>query len=87
MSVKIILYDRENYKQARKNFLLDSFYEVLESEKYLDSRRNYLGANLGSLNYPYTFKRTCLNDCKRAFHCLRRAWSDINKFCTPALMQ
>ena len=52
MSGKIILYDRENYKQARKNFLLDSFYEVLESEKYLDSRRNYLGANLGSLNYP-----------------------------------
>ena len=52
MSVKIILYDHENYKQARKNFLLDSFYEVLESEKYLDSRKHYLGANLGSLNYP-----------------------------------
>ena len=47
-----ILYERKNYKQARKNFLLDSFYEVLESEKYLDSRKNYLGANLGSLNYP-----------------------------------
>ena len=52
MNGKIILYDRENYKQARKNFLLDSFYEVLESEKYLDTRRNYLGANLGTLNYP-----------------------------------
>ncbi|MGN1241386.1 MAG: hypothetical protein ACI4T7_02760, partial [Alloprevotella sp.] len=30
MSAKTILYERENYKQARKNYLLDSFYDVLE---------------------------------------------------------
>ena len=35
MSGKIILYGRENYKQARKNLLLDSFYEVLESDNFL----------------------------------------------------
>ena len=29
MSEKIILYDRENYKQARKNLLLYNFHEVL----------------------------------------------------------
>ena len=45
MSGKIILYDRENYKQARKNLLLDSFYEVLESEKFHGFRRIFLGAN------------------------------------------
>ncbi|MGM9691857.1 MAG: hypothetical protein ACI3X6_01475 [Alloprevotella sp.] len=35
MSVKNILYDRENYKQERKNLLPDSFYDVLESENFL----------------------------------------------------
>ena len=29
MNGKIILYDRENYKQARKNLLLYNFHEVL----------------------------------------------------------
>ena len=38
MSEKIILYDRKNYKQARKNLLLDSFSEVLYREKFLDFR-------------------------------------------------
>ena len=52
MSGKIILYDRENYKQARKNLLLDSFYEVLESEKFHDFRRIILGANFRNLNNP-----------------------------------
>ena len=35
MSAKTILYERKNYKQARKNLLLYSFYEVLDSENYL----------------------------------------------------
>ena len=38
MSEKIILYDRKNYKQARKNLLLDSFSEVLYREKFHDFR-------------------------------------------------
>ena len=29
MNGKIVLYDRENYKQARKNLLLYNFHEVL----------------------------------------------------------
>ena len=52
MSVKIILYDRKNYKQARENLLLDSFYDVLESENLLGFRQNFQGANFPSLNYP-----------------------------------
>ena len=52
MSGKIILYDPENYKQARKNYLLDSFYDVLESENFRAFRRIFLGANFHSLNYP-----------------------------------
>ena len=80
MSGKIILYDRENYKQARKNLLLDSFYEVLESEKFHYFRRIILGANFRNLNNPYTFKQTRLNDCKRAANALRRKQSGINRF-------
>ena len=45
MTVKIIIYERKNY-------LLDSFNDVLESENYLDIRRNFLGANFPFLNYP-----------------------------------
>ena len=52
MNGKIVLYDRKNYKQARKNLLLDSFSEVLYREKFLDFRRNYQGANFRCLNYP-----------------------------------
>ena len=35
MSGKIVLYERENYKQARKNLLLDNFSDVLYREKFL----------------------------------------------------
>ena len=35
MSEKIILYERKNYKQARENLLLDSFYEVLYRKIFL----------------------------------------------------
>ena len=52
MSGKTILYERKNYKQARKNLLLYSFYEVLDSENYLVFRWNFLGANFHCLNYP-----------------------------------
>ena len=52
MSGKIILYDRENYKQARKNLLLDNFHDVLLSENSLDFRVFFLGANFPFLNYP-----------------------------------
>ena len=52
MSAKTILYDRENYKQASKNLLLDSFSEVLESEKIHDFHCIFLGANIRNLNYP-----------------------------------
>ena len=52
MSAKTILYEREKYKQARKNLLLDSFYDVLESENFYDFRRIFLGANFRCLNYP-----------------------------------
>ena len=52
MSGKIILYDRENYKQGRKNLLLDNFHDVLLSENFLDFRGIFLGANLPFLNYP-----------------------------------
>ena len=52
MSRKIFLYEREHYKQARKNLLLDSFPEVLYRETFLDFRRNYQGANFRCLNYP-----------------------------------
>ena len=51
MSAKTILYERENYKQARKNLLLYSFYEVLDSENLLVSCENFLGANFHCLNY------------------------------------
>ena len=51
MSGKIILYDRENYKQGRKNLLLDNFHDVLLSENFLDFRGIFLGANLPFLNY------------------------------------
>ena len=52
MSGKIILYDRKNYKQARKNLLLYNFSEVLLSKNLLDFCRNYHGANFHCLNYP-----------------------------------
>ncbi|MFW5604339.1 MAG: hypothetical protein ACOCNJ_06755, partial [Bacteroidales bacterium] len=52
MSGKIILYDRKNYKQARKNLLLYNFSDVLLSENLLDFCRNYHGANFHCLNYP-----------------------------------
>ena len=52
MSGKIILYDREDYKQERENLLLNRFYDVLLSENFLDFRGNFLGANLPFLNYP-----------------------------------
>ena len=52
MSAKIILYDPENYKQERGNLLLDSFSEVLESEKIHDFHCIFLGANFLCLNYP-----------------------------------
>ena len=51
MSGKIVLYERENYKQARKNLLGDNFYEVLYRENFLVFRRNFLGANFPFLNY------------------------------------
>ena len=35
MSEKIILYERKNYKQARKNLLLYNFYEVLYRKIFL----------------------------------------------------
>ena len=46
-----ILYERKNYKQDSKNYLLDSFYEVLYRENLLDFRRISLGANIPFLNY------------------------------------
>ena len=46
-----ILYERENYKQARKNLLLYNFSEVLYREKFLVFRGNFLGANFPFLNY------------------------------------
>ena len=52
MSGKIVLYERENYKQARKNLLLDNFSDVLYREKFLEIRRIFLGANFCCLNYP-----------------------------------
>ena len=52
MSGKIIIYDREKYKQASENLLLDNFSDVLESENLLDFRRNFHGANFFCLNYP-----------------------------------
>ena len=51
MSGKIILYDRKNYKQARKNLLLYNFSDVLYREKFLVFRGNLLGANFPFLNY------------------------------------
>ena len=51
MSGKIILYDRKNYKQARKNLLLYNFSEVLYSENFLVFRGNLLEANFPFLNY------------------------------------
>ena len=59
MSEKIILYDRKNYKQARKNLLLDSFYEALDNcsevlfcEIFLKERFDFIKANFPFLNYP-----------------------------------
>ena len=52
MSGKIVLYDRENYKQGRKNLLLDNCHDVLLSENFLDFRGFFLGANFPFLNYP-----------------------------------
>ena len=52
MSGKIILYDRENYKQGRNNLLLDNCHDVLLSENFLDFRGFFLGANFPFLNYP-----------------------------------
>ena len=51
MNGKIIIYDRENYKQDSKNYLLDSFCDVLESENLLDFRGLFLGAKFLCLNY------------------------------------
>ena len=53
MNGKIVLYDRENYKQARENLLLYNFYDVLESENFLDFRRFFLGADFPFLNYNH----------------------------------
>ena len=80
MSGKIILYDRENYKQARENLLLYNFYDVPESENFLDFRRFFLGADFPFLNYLSIFAPRSLNDCKRAFNALRREENGINKF-------
>ena len=44
MTVKIILYERKNY-------LLDSFSDVLYRENLLDFRGIFLGANFPFLNY------------------------------------
>ena len=52
MSGKIILYDRENYKQARENLLLDNFREELYRENFHYFRGNFLVASFRSLNYP-----------------------------------
>ncbi|MCI6485160.1 MAG: hypothetical protein MSA20_02795 [Bacteroidales bacterium] len=52
MSGKIILYDRENYKQGRKNLLLYNFHDVLLSENSLDFRVFFLEENFPFLNYP-----------------------------------
>ena len=52
MSGKIVLYERENYKQARKNLLLYNFSDMLYRENFLEIRRNFLGANFCGLNYP-----------------------------------
>ena len=51
MSGKIVLYERKNYKQARKNLLLDNFSDVQDSENFLVFRRFFLGANFPLLNY------------------------------------
>ena len=51
MSGKTILYERENYKQARENLLGDNFSDVLDSENFLVFRGNFLGANFPFLNY------------------------------------
>ena len=52
MSGKIVLYDRKNYKQARKNLLGDNFYEVLYRKIFHQNHSNSLGANFPFLNYP-----------------------------------
>ena len=52
MSGKIVLYDRENYKQGRKNLLLYNFHDVLLSENFLYFRGIFLRANFPFLNYP-----------------------------------
>ena len=52
MNEKIILYDRKNYKQARKNLLGDNFSDVLYRENFLEIRKIFLGANFCCLNYP-----------------------------------
>ena len=52
MNGKIVLYERENYKQARKNLLLYNFSDVLYRENFLEIRRIFLEANFCSLNYP-----------------------------------
>ena len=41
MSGKIVLYERENYKQARKNLLLYNFSDVLYRENFLEIRGNF----------------------------------------------
>ena len=50
MSGKIVLYERENYKQARKNLLLYNCSEVLYRENFIVFRGNFLGANFPFLN-------------------------------------
>ena len=59
MSAKTILYDRKNYKQARKNLLLDSFYEALDNcsevlfcKNFLKERFDFIKAKFSFLNYP-----------------------------------
>ena len=59
MSVKIILYERKNYKQDSENYLLDSFCEVLDNcsevhfcEIFLKERFDFIKANFPFLNYP-----------------------------------
>ena len=51
MNGKTIIYDRENYKQDSKNYLLDSFCDVLYRKNLLDFRGIFLGAKFHCLNY------------------------------------
>ncbi|MFW5566935.1 MAG: hypothetical protein ACOCNS_00320 [Bacteroidales bacterium] len=60
MSGKIILYDRENYKQGRKNLLLYDFHDVLLSENSLDFRVFFSGQISLFLIIPKLSRRAAL---------------------------